>query len=96
MAEKNEKWIMFRNFMHNDLGITKADIREWIDDAIKEQVKLIVNNTYKNTDIKSLIEKEIKNQLYNDNDIKNAIIDKIKKSMFFVDVEDDGDTNKNP
>lgn len=47
MAEKNEKWIMFRNFMYNDLGITKADIREWIDDAITEQVKLVLDDTFK-------------------------------------------------
>ena len=48
MSTKNDKWVMFRNYMHNELGITKEDIREWIDDAIKEQIKLIVDNSYKN------------------------------------------------
>lgn len=88
MAEKNEKWIMFRNFMYNDLGITKADIREWIDDAIKDQVKLILDDTFKKTDINYLIKEEIKKQLYNSSDIKNAIINKVVKSMFFVDTDD--------
>lgn len=88
MAEKNEKWIMFRNFMYNDLGITKADIREWIDDAIKDQVKLILDDTFKRTDIEYLVKEEIKRALYNSSDIKNAIINKVVKSMFFVDTDD--------
>lgn len=88
MAEKNEKWIMFRNFMYNDLGITKAEIREWIDDAIKDQVKLILDDTFKKTDIDYLVKEEIKRVLYNSSDIKNAIINKVVKSMFFVDTDD--------
>ncbi len=88
MAEKNEKWIMFRNFMYNDLGITKADIREWIDDAITEQVKLVLDDTFKKTDINYLIKEEIKKQLYNSSDIKNSIINKVVNSMFFVDTDD--------
>ena len=28
MASKNDKWSMFKNYMHNELGITKEDIRE--------------------------------------------------------------------
>lgn len=88
MAEKNEKWIMFRNFMYNDLGITKAEIREWIDDAIKDQVKLILDDTFKKTDIDYLVKEEIKRVLYNSSDIKNSIINKVVKSMFFVDTDD--------
>lgn len=88
MAEKNEKWIMFRNFMYNDLGITKAEIREWIDDAIKDQVKLILDDTFKKTDIDYLVKEEIKRILYNSSDIKNSIINKVVKSMFFVDTDD--------
>lgn len=91
MAEKNEKWIMFRNFMYNDLGITKADIREWIDDAITEQVKLVLDDTFKKTDINYLIKEEIKKQLYNSSDMRNAIMNKVIKSMFFVDTSDDSE-----
>lgn len=35
MASKDDKWVMFRNYMHNELGITKEDIRKWIDDSVK-------------------------------------------------------------
>lgn len=54
-----EKWQMFKNFMHNDLGISKEDIREWIDEAIKEQARLIVEQTFKKTDIQEVIERAI-------------------------------------
>lgn len=26
MSEKNDKWTMFKNYIHNELGITKDDI----------------------------------------------------------------------
>lgn len=56
-----EKWQMFKNFMHNELGISKEDIREWIDEAIKEQARLIVEQTFKKTDIQEVIERAIYN-----------------------------------
>lgn len=39
MAGKNDKWLMFRNYMINELGITKEDIREWIQDAVRIEAK---------------------------------------------------------
>lgn len=33
---KNDKWLMFKNYMHNELGISKEDIRQWINDAVRE------------------------------------------------------------
>ena len=59
MSTKNDKWVMFRNYMHNELGITKEDIREWIDDAIKEQIKLLVADSYKKCDLESIIKREV-------------------------------------
>lgn len=45
MAEKNDKWLMFKQYMHNELGITKEDIREWIRDAIKDEAKQLIQQT---------------------------------------------------
>ena len=33
---------MFRNYMANELGITKEDIREWIMDAVHQEVEQVV------------------------------------------------------
>lgn len=46
MAGKNDKWLMFRNYMINDLGITKEDIREWIADAVRIEAKKMVADTF--------------------------------------------------
>ena len=59
MSGKNDKWSMFKNYMHNELGITKDDIREWISDAVKEEARLLVEQTFEKFDIDSRIEKAI-------------------------------------
>jgi len=33
------KWLMFKNYMHNELGITKEDIRQWIQEAVQQQAE---------------------------------------------------------
>ena len=45
MAGKNDKWLMFRNYMINELGITK-DIREWIQDAVRIEAKKMAEDTF--------------------------------------------------
>ena len=59
MAGKNDKWSMFKNYMHNELGITKDDIREWIDDAVREEARLLVEQAFKKFDMDSRIENAI-------------------------------------
>ena len=59
MATKNDKWSMFKNYMHNELGITKEDIREWIDDAVRDEARLLVEQAYKEFDLNARIEKAI-------------------------------------
>ena len=59
MSGKNDKWLMFKNYMHNELGITKEDIHEWIRDAVKEEAKNLVKQEYGKFSIKDAINKEI-------------------------------------
>lgn len=59
MAGKNDKWVMFRNYMHNELGITKEDIRKWIDDAVKQEAKNIVNESFARENPEQLIRRAI-------------------------------------
>lgn len=59
MSGKNDKWLMFKNYMHNELGITKEDIHEWIRDAVKEEAKNLVNQEYGRFSVKDAINKEI-------------------------------------
>ena len=59
MATKNDKWCMFKNYMHNELGITKEDIREWIDDAVRDEARRLVEQAYKEFDLNARIEQVI-------------------------------------
>ena len=59
MSGKNDKWLMFKNYMHNELGITKEDIHEWIRDAVKEEAKNLVNQAYGNFSVYDAVKNEI-------------------------------------
>jgi len=56
---KDDKWLMFKNYMHNELGITKEDIRQWIDDAVREQAEKMVKNEFKSFSTEGIIKKLI-------------------------------------
>lgn len=34
----HHRYAMFRNFLYNELGLTKEDIRAWTQEAVKEEV----------------------------------------------------------
>lgn len=61
----NDKWEMFKNYMHNELGITKDDIRAWIKEAAEEQAKKLVQQEFGKFDmelkIAALISREFNN-----------------------------------
>lgn len=50
-----DKWLMFKNYMHNELGITKEDIREWIEDSVKEQAERMVHNEFSRFNITEIV-----------------------------------------
>lgn len=83
MAGKNDKWVMFRNYMHNELGITKEDIREWIEDSVKQEVRAVVDNRFKHWDLREITENEIRNILVKDYDLKNRVYEQIMNKMKF-------------
>lgn len=47
-----DKYRMFKQFMHNELGITKEDIREWVKEAVREEAAKLINKTYDDYDVK--------------------------------------------
>lgn len=70
----NEKWEMFKNYMHNELGITKDDIRAWIKEAAEEQAKRLVNQEFGKFNIKDHIRNIINNEFFRyKSDLKEGI-----------------------
>lgn len=82
----NEKWKMFKNYMHNELGITKDDIRAWIKEAAKEQAERLVNQEFGKFNIGGHIRSVINNDFFKyksrlREEISKAIIDKIELTI---------------
>ena len=43
---RSDKYIMFRNFLYNELGITKEDIRDWTKEAVYEVANKYIKNSF--------------------------------------------------
>ena len=42
----DSRYRMFKNFMINELGITKEDIREWVENSCQKEAKALVEDRY--------------------------------------------------
>ncbi len=84
-----DKWKMFKNYMHNELGVTKEDIREWIHEAVKEEAERLVANEWGRFDVKKVVYDMISNESYFgkkdlNRDIKEAMATEIMKHIKFL------------
>lgn len=80
-----EKYKMFKQFMHNELGITKEDIREWVKESVREEVAKMIAKTYEDFDVKREI-RDLINSPYNSfrKDLLNACAAEIIKDFKLV------------
>ena len=76
---------MFKQFMHNELGITKEDIREWVKESVREEAARMVAKTYEDFDVKREI-RDVINSPYNSirKDLVNACAAEIIKDFKLV------------
>ena len=51
----DEKYMKFKNFMHNELKLTKSDIREWIRESVHKEAERMVKCTYDSFEPKNAI-----------------------------------------
>jgi hypothetical protein len=79
---KNDKWSMFKNYMHNELGITKEDIRQWVDDAVREQAEKMVQNEFKSFSTEGIIKKLIfSDDYFSSKSMKREITAELSKQL---------------
>lgn len=76
---------MFKQFMHNELGITKEDIREWVKESVREEAAKMIAKTYEDFDVKREI-RDLINSPYNSirKDLVNACAAEIIKDFKLV------------
>lgn len=83
MAERNDKWSMFKNYLHNELGITKEDIREWIDEAVRDEARKLVEQSFAKYSLRDRIDDAIKDaNLWGQTNLKTAISNEVAKRIF--------------
>lgn len=58
------KWTMFKNYMHNELGITKEDIRGWIEEAAIQQAEKMVKHEFSSFDVERTVKKMVMDDRY--------------------------------
>ena len=81
----NNKWIMFKNYMHNELGITKDDIQMWVVESVTQQAKKALTE-YNYVDridqlITKRIDDNIKGNTWNSKSFNDEIIGKVVKDL---------------
>ena len=74
----DDKYKMFRNFMFNELGITKEDIRDWIQEAVKEEAHRLIMNTYNNFDVGTELRRQLTDRY---NPLRQDIISDCSKKL---------------
>ena len=78
MSGRNDKWSMFTNYMHNELGITKEDIRTWIQEAVSVEAKKIIYGTYGHEpDVRKIVQDHLKTLVFD----RSWGTDKVKEEI---------------
>jgi hypothetical protein len=78
----DEKWIMFKNYMHNELGITQQDIRQWIKESVDEVAKRMVNNEFDKFNVKQIVSQHItEDDGFYGRKLKERIIREVSKQL---------------
>jgi hypothetical protein len=74
----NDKWLMFKNYMHNELQITKEDIRKWIEEAVKAEASKILKQSFSSFDIDKHI-RDLTNDKFYKQHINRQVIEKVSE-----------------
>ena len=76
------KWLMFKNYMHNELGVTKEDIHQWIRDAVEEQAERLVKNEFGKFDVKKVVADVISDDnFFGNRRLKREISEELSKQI---------------
>ena len=82
---KDDKYGLFRQFMFNELQITKEDIRTWIKEAVEQQVEKMLHKTFgdfePNERAAKLIADYITNNWWSNDKLKQAVASQIVSKL---------------
>jgi len=79
----NDKYTLFKNYMHNELGITRDDIKRWTKEAVTNVAEAHVKHHLNTEYLRDKIIKHSVQNGYNgfSSDIKRSISDAIVNKL---------------
>ena len=57
----NQKYKQYMNYLHNELKVTKQDIKDWTREAVFEVAKNYLKNQFSEETLSRMLEKELRN-----------------------------------
>ncbi len=88
----SEKYKMFSQFMSNELGITRDDIKEWVKESAEDTITRLMNQQYEKFDINAVVFKALSKLDIMDSkrqlnyqlraDLADRLCDKILEEMY--------------
>lgn len=93
----NDKYTMFKNFMCNELDISKEDIRNWVGEAVKNEVEKLVKNAYNNFNVVNVVKDVMfKDEFFSGKHLNEQIKKEVVKQLlekFDIDIKKNYGTN---
>lgn len=82
MSGRDDKWTMFKNYMHNELGVTKDDIRTWIREACKDIAKRMVEQEFGRFNVQDVVEKFVMDRnVWGNPSAKKRLVDAVAQEL---------------
>jgi hypothetical protein len=64
MKDPRDKYEMFKNFMHNELGISRDEIRQWVREAVADEARRIVAQEFGKFDPAQIVKNFMFEEIY--------------------------------
>ena len=69
--EDKNKWELFKQFMHNEMGISKEDIRQWVREAVADEARKLIKQSFGEFSTDAIVKTVVKQALMEDNWFNN-------------------------
>lgn len=79
--KSDDKWLLFKQYLHNELGITKEDIRNWVEKAVQDEARRMVDKTYAEFSVERFLKNEIYSNDYYRTGFKQDVINELAKDL---------------
>ena len=77
----DDKWLLFKQFLHNEMYISKDDIREWVHKSCEDIARRMVEQEFENFNLKTLIAGEVRKTDFYGTQFKDRVYTELSKQL---------------